>query len=438
MPSTAARARLAGVALARVSPASRPRASGRFGVRSPSRYGSSVSPPAPGSAGQRQLVQLGQVDAEQARRPRSAPGPRSACRPAAGAGRSRRRTRPPSRSASAAGTSLTPNAVPEVPSDTTTSPGAEAEPERGGHVVAGARRRAAHPPAVSPDRLGRPGDPRQLAASRPNASAQQVRPVLPGGRRPVAGAGGVAAVGGRRLSRTGPQPVREPVVRQQTPSRPARRCAGSARASQRSFVTVKLATGTEPTASAQRRGPPSSATRSAAARRGRVSFHSSAGRTTSPVVVQAHHAVLLAADADRGDAVEQPAGGRLRERVPTTAAGSTSVASGCAARPSRTTAPVSASHTTTFVDWVDESTPATSVIDRTPSRCSIASWSSRSNAMPRAASASTSNVLGPQVGERLAGARGSARAARGRGPPASASATSGSARNAAALSLRIR
>src|SRR3569833_1717893 len=42
------------------------------------------------------------------------------------------------------------------------------------------------------------------------------------------------------------------------------------------------------------------------------------------------------------------------------AAGSTSVPSGCGARPVRTSSPVSASHTTTLVDWVDESTPATS------------------------------------------------------------------------------
>lgn len=35
------------------------------------------------------------------------------------------------------------------------------------------------------------------------------------------------------------------------------------------------------------------------------------------------------------------------------------MASGCSARPLRTTLPVAASHTITFVDWVDESTPAT-------------------------------------------------------------------------------
>ena len=42
-------------------------------------------------------------------------------------------------------------------------------------------------------------------------------------------------------------------------------------------------------------------------------------------------------------------------------AGSTSVPGGCAARPSRTSAPPSASRTTTLHDWVDESIPATSV-----------------------------------------------------------------------------
>src|SRR4051812_27656956 len=42
------------------------------------------------------------------------------------------------------------------------------------------------------------------------------------------------------------------------------------------------------------------------------------------------------------------------------AAGSTSVPSGCGADPLRTSAPDSASRTTTLHDWVDESTPATS------------------------------------------------------------------------------
>ena len=63
--------------------------------------------------------------------------------------------------------------------------------------------------------------------------------------------------------------------------------SGSASRSQRSFVTVRDATGTEPIARAQAAAPAttspsqSSATRDAAASAERVSFHSSASRTTS-------------------------------------------------------------------------------------------------------------------------------------------------------------
>ena len=48
------------------------------------------------------------------------------------------------------------------------------------------------------------------------------------------------------------------------------------------------------------------------------------------------------------------------------ASGWTSVPSGWLARPERTSAPVSASRTTTLQDWVDESTPATSGIEYLP------------------------------------------------------------------------
>ena len=49
-PSTNARARFSLVVLCRVRPVSEAVASGRFGVRSPSKYGTRVMPPAPGSA----------------------------------------------------------------------------------------------------------------------------------------------------------------------------------------------------------------------------------------------------------------------------------------------------------------------------------------------------------------------------------------------------
>ena len=87
--------------------------------------------------------------------------------------------------------------------------------------------------------------------------------------------------------------------------------SGSFSATQRSLVTVKLATGTSPVASAQACGPPSSSMRAVACGAERLSFHSRASRTGSPRVVDEHHAVLLAADGDRLDAVEQAVGGLL-------------------------------------------------------------------------------------------------------------------------------
>ena len=54
-------------------------------------------------------------------------------------------------------------------------------------------------------------------------------------------------------------------------------------------------------------------------------------------------------------------------------------AAGCGACPSRTSSPLPASRITTLHDWVDESTPATELGHRARSRCSIASWFSRTN-----------------------------------------------------------
>ena len=56
--------------------------------------------------------------------------------------------------------------------------------------------------------------------------------------------------------------------------------AGSFFANQRSFVTVKDATGTEPIASAHLSGPPNSLTKSWASWADLVSFHKSASLTT--------------------------------------------------------------------------------------------------------------------------------------------------------------
>ena len=77
---------------------------------------------------------------------------------------------------------------------------------------------------------------------------------------------------------------------------------------------VNDATRTLPIASAQAWGPPISSIRSRAVPADRVSFHSSASRTGAAVVVQHHHAVLLARHGDRVGALEQ-AGRRGVDRV---------------------------------------------------------------------------------------------------------------------------
>ncbi len=97
----------------------------------------------------------------------------------------------------------------------------------------------------------------------------------------------------------------------------------------------------------------------------RVSFQSTAGRKGIPGAIEDHQAVLLRPDADGRDVprrarssparpgarVHQPCGSLSRAPpVPVTSWG---------ARPRATWTPVSASITTTVVDWVELSTPAT-------------------------------------------------------------------------------
>ena len=107
--------------------------------------------------------------------------------------------------------------------------------------------------------------------------------------------------------------------------------SGSFSAIQRSLVTVNDAAGTDPIASAQAAAPPRWSTTSAICGADRRSFHSSAGRTTCAGGVQRDHAVLLAADGDRGRPLQQP-GTRPAATPPTTACGSTSVPGGMRGR----------------------------------------------------------------------------------------------------------
>ena len=109
-------------------------------------------------------------------------------------------------------------------------------------------------------------------------------PVVLGGGRPVAGAGGVRPVGDERV-RGRRRPASRQVSQSWGRATAATRAAfsGSASRSQRSLVTVSDATGTEPDRVGPRlRRRRSSAMRSARAGAERVSFHSSASRTTSP------------------------------------------------------------------------------------------------------------------------------------------------------------
>ena len=72
---------------------------------------------------------------------------------------------------------------------------------------------------------------------------------------------------------------------------------------------MKLATGTMPVVSAQACGPPSSSMRVGGLRGGAVVVPQQGVADRRAGLVDEHHAVLLAADGDRLDAVEEAGGG---------------------------------------------------------------------------------------------------------------------------------
>ena len=367
-----------------VSPCSAPVASGRFGVRSPSRYGTSTSPSAPGRRGQRQPGQLGVVDAEHARGRVQHPGrvERADQRQVLAGGRGEAGDDAGRRRRSA--WCSPPRPRPRCPSETTTSPGAGAR--------ARARRRRCRPApgpsrtpsGVRPAASAGPSTRGSRTSSRPKARSSRSQPVLAGDAGEVAGAAGVAAVGDQVVQRRRCRAASRSASRAAgTPRRSPPRAPARASASQRSLVAVNEATGhaadglgpllARPARPRGRRPPAPSGCRSTAA----------PGRTTSPVGVQAHHPVLLPGhrDARPHRTARRPAS-IAACRASHQAAGSTSVPGGCGARPCRTSAPVSASRITTVHDCVDESTPGRPASDSRrsaapPIRCSTASWSSR-------------------------------------------------------------
>ena len=210
-PSTAARASCSRDTSLR-RPASTPVAVGRSGVRSPSKYGSSASPPAPGAADERQAIELVVVDTHQA-----AHGIDHLCgvqrahqrqEPAGGIGEAGHRAR--GVGARLLGDRERGARRAERHHRVT---GVQAEAQCGGHVVAGADGDAGALPL--PDHLERIGHPRHDA--RPVAVAvddrEHVPPVLARCRRPVPRARRIAAIGDQRC--VGPAQLRgEPVVRQ--------------------------------------------------------------------------------------------------------------------------------------------------------------------------------------------------------------------------------
>ncbi len=163
-----------------------------------------------------------------------------------------------------------------------------------------------------PGGLGRPEDVRQpqLVAER---ELHQVLPVLAGERRPVAGAGGVAAVGGAPL-RVAEELPDQPVVRQQHLGHPPGR--GGFELGEPAQLRDRVAGGRHGPDGLRPGGGAAQGVhqRSRGAGRARV-VPEDRGAHQHAARVQADHAVLLGADADGPDALQQAPRGGLAERV---------------------------------------------------------------------------------------------------------------------------
>ena len=189
--------------------------------------------------------------------------------------------------------------------------GGQAEAEGGAHVVAGPR---CQQDAVRgrADDLRRSGDPRHRRVV-PQAEPEQVRAVRVVRRGPVARAGCVTAVGGGRLRRSG-QPPGEPVVREQDAAGP--------------LGVLRLGPG-EPAqlgdGEAGHRDQPDGVRPGLRAaqlfdqvlgvRGGARVVPQEGGPDDGTGLVEHDHAVLLTADGQRGDALQESVG-RLAEGCP--------------------------------------------------------------------------------------------------------------------------
>ena len=204
--------------------------------------------------------------------------------------------------------------------DTRTSPGPAPTPSAGSGVVTGTGTQHRPRPGAT-RRLGRrehPGHERLGAQRHP----QQVRAVGTRGRRPVAGAAGIATIGDQVVEgRQPPEPPGEPVMRQADRGR--------------ALGVVRLMLGQPPQFRhrerrnrdrAHRLRPGEAPGRPAAEvgdevggrRRGPDVVPQQGRANHPPVLVQADHAVLLAGDRHRGHVVESagPVGGLPQGRPP--------------------------------------------------------------------------------------------------------------------------
>ena len=434
-PSTAARARCAGVQVSRVRPCSEAVACGRSGVRSPSKYGHQDRAAGARRGGQGEVGEAGVVDAEQPRggvehprrvergdqRQEAAGGVGEAGDDAGGVGRrdvgDARRRRPRCRSRRRRRRAR--------------APGRARRPR--------CRRcpaRAAAPPA------SRAGAARSARATRGSAGVvaegelEQVAAVVAGGRRPVAGAAGVAAVGDQVVERRRcREPPGQPVVGQADGGR----AGGRSGSWSREPAQLGDREGRDRAPSRPRRptpsGPPSSAMRSVG-RAGRAGVVPQQRRRGPPAPASSRQTMPCCwpPTATAATSSSPPAAPTAVSSARHQAGGVDLGAVGVAARgPRGPRRRCRRRRTTTLQDCVEESTPATRRATgqpRTPYRCSSASWSRRSKAIPRAAGLVGVERLGAEVGERLAGVRASGRRAGRRGRRAAPAWTSGSARKA--------
>ena len=141
---------------------------------------------------------------------------------------------------------------------------------------------------------------------------------------------------------------------------------------------VKAGTGTLPHASDHPEGPSRATSRSASSADS-VSFHSLAGRSTSPWPSRTTSPCCWAATATAATSLALPSGPADSSAVAIEVASAAHQASGScslrggpeigwAARPAPTTLPVARSRSSTLVDCVDESTPATNGMPATLQR----------------------------------------------------------------------